>query len=532
MTEFKKMLPEQSSVKVVLNGGHQELDDATIPFTIGFDESIAKKEPTHVLVIDLPDSSLTQAKDLRWLSDMGERKIYELNKIDFIQFHKAGRHHLIFILFHDLTREQKKDILQKKSLRKNYENNIYLNDLTTGGVGPNSVWYCEELVEIPQEFFAPPPPEKGLKKAWHQWVNRWFLTKPVDECEFRKRAILASTLQPTAWILGFALRLISSAFLMTILPAIFIFLLLCGGQAKLIVWRNIASIAWQFLFLYPKLGWKDVWSSPRYFDEDKFFDMKNFKIGKFEFMLPISVVGLFIQVASWGYFGYCLVFFFQHWQSTDIGMLFRSISAASIGVWHLVVVVMTTCNNYEKVSDWVDKNFPGDGKQQLPKIRRVWFTVLSIPIACYLITQVYWISFATIIANFVASWKSVMLIALVVTVSLVFGVKIFKFLVKSAQRLNAWFDTTAVGKELIKRREEAEQAQRNRQPEYVKTEFTGTASKKTYASWLTDNMSLKSLPAKVDVNEVVAPTKTKQNILRFRVGFWRLKSKVCRPYSS
>ena len=45
-------------------------------------------------------------------------------------------------------------ILQKKSLRTNYENDIYLKDIRYDGGIYNSVGYCEELVEIPREFFA------------------------------------------------------------------------------------------------------------------------------------------------------------------------------------------------------------------------------------------------------------------------------------------------------------------------------------------------------------------------------------------
>jgi len=57
-------------------------------------------------------------------------------------------------------------------------------------------------VEVPAECFAPDPPE------WEQaWVNYWFPYKPKDQCEYRRRRILAYTLQPLLFILNMIIRI-------------------------------------------------------------------------------------------------------------------------------------------------------------------------------------------------------------------------------------------------------------------------------------------------------------------------------------
>ena len=54
MIEFQNLLHDNPLVRVVLNGGHTQLDDATVPFTLRFDNTISQQEPTHVMVISIP----------------------------------------------------------------------------------------------------------------------------------------------------------------------------------------------------------------------------------------------------------------------------------------------------------------------------------------------------------------------------------------------------------------------------------------------------------------------------------------------
>lgn len=516
--EFTKILPEQSSVKVVLNGGHQELDDATIPFTMGFDESIAKREPTHVLVIDFSDWYATE-NNIYSLSASGERRIYELNAINYIQFHRPGCHRLVFILFHNMTRGQKKTILQKGSLRSYYENKIYLDNAARTQL--NTVGYCEDLVEIPQHFFAVAP-KTGLKKHWHTWVNRWFLTRPVDECEFRKRAILASTVQPIVWMLSFLLRLIPALVLMIGCSVLVTLALLCGQQAELIVWKNIGSIGWDFLFLYPRQGWADTFDLiNQYSDETDYMKIKHYKIGKLEFKVPISLGGLAIQLIGWGYFVTYIISYFQNWHnlSGEAEPLVRSLIVGSLVTVDLALILDTM--PYEKVQKWAKEKF----REKYPKtvygyLWKVWF----ISLLAFLITQPQWGVILNVITQITLSWVIVIILIGLAATLFFSGKKIFKFISKNLSKLHRQFDETIPGKALKK----AILANRER------CRNIGTVPKpvlkQTYADWLGENMNINYLPTKVDVTKVIAPTKAKEKVLRFRVSFWRLKSKVCRPY--
>lgn len=56
-----------------------------------------------------------------------------------------------------------------------------------------SVGSTEQEVDIPRELFAVPP------KWEEKWVNRWFRRPPVDECEYRRRRVVAYTVQPIVY---------------------------------------------------------------------------------------------------------------------------------------------------------------------------------------------------------------------------------------------------------------------------------------------------------------------------------------------
>lgn len=525
MSEFMKLLPEQSLVRVVLNGGHQELDDATIPFTVGFEKSIAQKEPTHLLVIDFPVSSGI-LEDPYKLAYVGERSIYELDKINYIQFHRPGQHHLVFILFSNLSWEQKIHILQKAFLRGNYEHGIGLSGLALERT-ENAVGFCEEVVEIPNEFFAMAP-SAGIKKYWHSWVNRWFLTKPVDECEFRKRAILALTIQPILWMIGFIFRLAFSALLLIAIPCTLIFLLLCGAQAKLEVWKRVILIGWDFLFLYPKKGWKQF-NLDDYLSADLYLSAKCYQVGKFQFKVPISLGGLVVQITAWAYFIICLMSYFLDWHNqigtSVVGLLFLSLMAVLVGGWHLVFVIGTM--PYENVKKWFEEKTT-DSRLHLTRVFVLLGKIYSLSVLSAIITQINWFSVTTTTTKAVASESSTVVPVLAGVLLLIFRKRIFGLTKKqwnnfatSLKETDFWKRCKLYWNELFKPTVKA------------KSKTTQPIIKKTsYAGWLEENMNLEQLPQKVSMVKIVAPTKTKTAFLRFKVSFWRAKAKVCRPYVS
>jgi hypothetical protein len=49
--------------------------------------------------------------------------------------------------------------------------------------------------------------------------------------------------------------------------------------------------------------------------------------------------------------------------------------------------------------------------------------------------------------------------------------------------------------------------------------------------WYKKHMALENIPAKVSISQqIVAPTPKAAFVLKFKIGLWREKAKVCKPY--
>jgi len=548
MIEFQPLLKPQSSVKVGLNGGKQTLDDATIPFTIGFDGAVAQRQPTHVLVIDIPHgrykdfrfSDIENDEDLhldnyRW-AKIGERKLYEVNKIDFIQFHSPGKHNLIFIFFKDPDKDLKKSILQKASLRNEYENGIYLPNIQ-GCVVRGQVAYCEELVEIPKQFFSIIP-RTGFKKALWTWANRWFLTDPVDQCEFRKRAIMAFTLQPICWFMGFILRLVVSILFGTLFLMFAAIAFLFGGQSKKLP-KQALRLNWDFLFLYRKLDWEGVFSKDVFGAVvDDYYDYKVVAIGKERIGIPISVAGLAIQVVLWRLFFSSFPFLWNHHEFWN-AMLGYIIAAAAgfIACLHLAFVVSTI--KYQGVISWVDKHYSDYSKDAIhPKIVRQAFIPASVVFVFFFFSQIF--HHAGAIANAGAATGNFLVsklffIGAVILLIMVIarGKKFLKFVFRQIGGMFRWFGETRAWQWAMKNLDDALSWMISLIPEKKEPAPKKIAVPKpaTRADWLRKNMDINQMPRVVHISQATAPTKVGKAVLRFRVGFWATKAKVCKPYA-
>jgi hypothetical protein len=552
MIDFQLLLKPQSLMKVVLNGGKQMLDDATIPFTIGLNDALASKQPTHVLVVDIPHSqykgfSLSTEQDdesplmldnEKWRR-LGERRLYELNKIDFIQFHSPGKHNLIFILLKDPSKDMKKRIFQKASLRNSYDNGIYLSQIQNGGI-EKQVAYCEELVEIPDAFFSLIP-QSGFKRGWWEWVNRWFLTDPVDQCEFRKRAILALTIQPICWFFGFLPRLILSVALGILLLALTLFIFLCGGQSKSIP-QNVLRLNWDFLFLYRKLEWRDIFSTEFFgvvFDEDEYYDYKILAIGKRRIKIPISLLGLAIGLTLWGLF---LTSFPLILHSQNFGEALKVCILGSIigfAAWmHLGLVASTM--RYDKIESWVYDHYHGSARGA-KKLARQALVFVAVVMLFFFTTQL--VSHLGVIAdtsvktgNFLLS-KIIYIAALCLLIMAIMrGKRFLKYTFQHFGKMLRWFGKTNFWLGIMKKLKQFDYWLGSLLSEIKKENVTASSAKQsrsyrmTKADWLRMNMNINQMPVKVNINETVAPTKIGQAILKFKVTFWATKAKVCKPY--
>lgn len=527
--DFNKLFPDQSSVKVVLNGGKSELDEATVPFTIGFDKAIAEKNPTHVLVIDIPYKDYQSHNgsdpfDSVYVRRGGERNIYELSKIDFIQFHKSGKHNLVFILLANPDKEDLKFFLKKERISSVVYENI-INQQTIELNNSVVIGYCEELIEIPKEFFAPKP-ENKFKIWWHELVNRWHEYPTVDQCAFRKRVPMVFLIIPK-WILGFIFRFVTTLvcnipLLVAVIPC-FIF----GAQMKKVMFIEIFQFNWDFVFMHPRQTWRKVFLPINLvFDEDYYNDNRCYKFGKKEIKTPISLGGLMIQGILWYLF--CITFYRTftyggYWAS--FGAFVLSLIAGTLAILHLFELVIKY-GPIKKTRVWYKNLEEGLIGGSVIVVFLLEFLALNIFQIVYHFDTV---SKAT--NNAVDFTISAYKIILFVIAICLFFWKI-KFIWRKFVFVLKWFfgglwrifvsilewGFNSIWSLFPEKKVLVKQPVNNSKPVYSRTD------------WLKQNMSIENLPQKVEFDNLIAPTKSETLYLKFKTVFWRTKIKVCKPY--
>lgn len=100
-----------------------------------------------------------------------------------------------------------------------FDNPIYWTNEEKEKTTEPSVWPCVQSklvydlikVNVPSEVFAKPPPQ------WEQdWVNLWFLSTPHDQCNYRRRRIVAYTIQPIVLFAFALLKFVLACFWLSI----------------------------------------------------------------------------------------------------------------------------------------------------------------------------------------------------------------------------------------------------------------------------------------------------------------------------
>ncbi len=128
-----------------------------------------------------------------------DQKVVPLDQaMEFVEFRSSGRHRIFGCLVWGLS----KDDLE--CYFRNYYGGSNLITPENDFKKPHSYSYWEldygsVDVVVPDGYFAKEP------AAWEKWwVNLWYESKPVNQCHFRKRRLLAYSLQPPV-VLGYVL---------------------------------------------------------------------------------------------------------------------------------------------------------------------------------------------------------------------------------------------------------------------------------------------------------------------------------------
>jgi hypothetical protein len=229
-------------VKLVLNGGQQILDSATIPVEWHFSNELIEKKPRYIVICD-QEGPLSEHLS-GFGSNSGHRHVFAIEDlVGYIQLHCSGRHHfVIHVICGDAggAKTRAKNLM-KEEVHGRYELSINSSNLLKGWRDEDKDEAITALeFEVPKELFAEKPETPFGRFVW-LWVNRWFRYAPVDQCEYRKRKWTAFTIQPPLFLLGHLLLGVFGT-LYTLIGA---FILLFIGYRPISVLMNVVD-AWAY----------------------------------------------------------------------------------------------------------------------------------------------------------------------------------------------------------------------------------------------------------------------------------------------
>ena len=541
--------PNQDNIKVVLNGGSDVLESAIVPFTFGLSEKIIDQNPTHVLIIDRTGGQAEREglyKSQFNTTGCGKRYIIDLSAPgQFIEFFSPGNHNLLFI-FYGKKWETADDLKKwKKTLLENeyhsnslYERKIYTSDLTSDAAKNDIVGFCEKDVEIPQEFFSKRP--AGF--IW-KWTNKWYRRSPADQCEFRKRALIAFSIQPIVMSIWFVIR-----FIWAFLSSVFVF----GFKIIQFIsgWQNKSyfcgmDMLWKWFF------WQgDVSETlPSYKLVDSGYGTYGYKelsIGDKSYLLPISILGLgtFIS-ALWALIHNAHTVGFS---SSPVLMLGGFLI---VQLW--VIIGSGPLEKKFKQTPFFENRF-WKTKDEYSKKESMKLSRFDVTMLCTLVlyiltfftyvfiasggasTCIHWIvglirgifrhTTAHGVGNNYAAWIYLGLLLIFIFRKRTFPVirKIFMFIGWCIYKLLASIDA-AIGKW-------SEKKATQRKAHVAKSPKSTPRFRDVKQQWLFKSYNLDAMPTKVtSKNLPQAQTFQKRFVQRFRTTFWNTKAKVCKPYA-
>lgn len=209
----KKRVVEEEELKEGINLFVQEVRsaDAVVPIRWcinkeTYQELEEKKieNPHLLLVVKATDKTIGPIKE-------ESRKLVPLDQMmEYVQFQYPGWHQIsatvVWSTDGDLER-LKKFFLDKSSVWTYYNSVL---DYDMKNLRSSFHYYFPRIGEgniriyVDKRFFA------KKKPGWlSNWVNMWFEWRPIDQCQFRRRCILAFTIQPILVLLWLTVKFCS-----------------------------------------------------------------------------------------------------------------------------------------------------------------------------------------------------------------------------------------------------------------------------------------------------------------------------------
>ena len=175
-------------LELIIGDGSAEMHNASLPIRWCLDQNTisALKDrgvhDPHILLVVLGHGHYGR-NEKRYLIPLGEMMTY-------ISFYCPGVNKVYGSIVSSTNNRGGKELRDFFLTRTNlsYDTDVIYSD---GTMIPYRC-FCSTMqkVVIPQELFANPP-------EWERkWVNLWFRSRPIDECDYRRRRVFAYTVQP------------------------------------------------------------------------------------------------------------------------------------------------------------------------------------------------------------------------------------------------------------------------------------------------------------------------------------------------
>lgn len=182
-------------VKLLLNDGKSELDQATVSARWVFDEKALDSVPTHLLFIDQRIAGENSFREgVRTFCAVESAKQY-------LQLHWAGDHHITVFAFH--LSGKGVDSFEEKAIKD--ENAIHSRDggyyLSLGEENQWAVAMGEVSCIVPEELFATKPKSVFSKALWDYCHMFSKGEESKDQCEYRALKMKMIPLAPFLGIL-------------------------------------------------------------------------------------------------------------------------------------------------------------------------------------------------------------------------------------------------------------------------------------------------------------------------------------------
>lgn len=257
---------------------------------------------------------VTVHRDGDKVTEVSRKLVLLSEEMRYIQFDRPGEHEIhVTVVWDECSDDQKiEEFFFAKERTQDYKNEVLCCDSENNVSVVDSFGVCAPsrfkklgsgsiTVDVSEEFFAKEPPEW---LSW--WVNLSFEGKPIDQCHFKKRCLVAFTVQVPVIPIWIVLRTICVA-------TIAIFFLLTGLRIRKNDLKAFIPFKYRINFL-----WLCNTNEPLFFNRERLFLLSLAPI------LHLSALVFLFWMSSWESF------------DMDVGRTFLAYISITVGAFLLM----------------------------------------------------------------------------------------------------------------------------------------------------------------------------------------------------